>query len=309
LFNLSKKKLFKTILIYPLTKKCHYRNPKIQIMCGRYIIVQTVQKIEKRFNLAETPEDINYQPSYNVGPGKLAPVITSDKPKQLQMFEFGLTPHWSKKKMYLFNARSEGKRNQENDPNYKGAKDIITMPAFRKPIRSQRCLVIADAFYEGPALEKLSKPYLVYLKNKQRPFAFAGIWDTWKDEEGNDYNSFAIVTTVANKILQKIGHPRSPVILSPYQEQKWLNINIPLADAISMLHPYNPELMNAYPVSPSIKSPKNDSKELVEPIGQTLEPEYENKIVQSAYLKGMGSSKMRYIERKLIERENGLNKE
>ena len=154
-------------------------------MCGRYISVQTLEAIEKRFNLEKAGE-IGYKPSYNIGPGKYAPVITNDKPKKLQMFQFGLTPFWAEKPMYLFNARSEGKSNLENNPQYSGGKNILTMPSFRKPIRSQRCLVVADAFYEGPEKEKLSKPYLVYLKEHKRPFAFAGIWDVWKDNEGNE---------------------------------------------------------------------------------------------------------------------------
>ena len=63
--------------------------------------------------------------------------------------------------MYLFNARAEGDRNNENNEFYSGAKGIITKPSFRKPIRSQRCLVIADAFYEGSKKEKFGKNQIV----------------------------------------------------------------------------------------------------------------------------------------------------
>lgn len=265
-------------------------------MCGRYVITQKLKVIEKRFNL-KTTGDIGYTPNYNVGPGKLAPVITNKYPKELQMFTFGLTPNWAKKKMYLINARTEGQSNRENNPNYTGGKGIISMPSFRKAIRSQRCLVIADAFYEGPEKEKLSKPYLIYLRNKQRPFAFAGIWDVWKNEDGEEFNSFAIITTVANQLLQKIGHKRSPVILKPNQEQRWLNSNLPLTDVTAMLYPYDTNLMNAYPVSPEVKNPKSDKKELLAPIGPRLEPEYDINVETKMELHGMGSTKIKKIER------------
>ena len=78
--------------------------PNHVIMCGRYIEVQKVEAIEKRFNV-KAPEGLDYQPGYNISPGQKAPVITNERPDELQMFQFGLTPFWSKKPMYLFNAQ------------------------------------------------------------------------------------------------------------------------------------------------------------------------------------------------------------
>ena len=177
-------------------------------MCGRYILVQKLELIEKRFNVT-APAGSVWKPSYNISPGQLAPVITSENPGELQLYRFGMTPFWAKKAMYLINARAEGDHNKEDDPGYKGAKGIITKPAFRKPIRSQRCLIIADAFIEGTVKEKLSKPFVVYLKINVRPFAFAGIWDEWTDREtGEISRGFSIITTTANELLQKLPHHR-----------------------------------------------------------------------------------------------------
>ncbi len=81
-----------------------------------------------------------------------------DHYNQLQLFRFGFTPFWAKRKMYFFNARSEGDYNKENDPNYTGSLGIVNKPAFRLSIRKKRCRIIADAFIEGPKKEKLSKP-------------------------------------------------------------------------------------------------------------------------------------------------------
>jgi len=260
-------------------------------MCGRYVLVQKVELLEKRFNV-KAPEGFDYKPSYNVVPGSYSAVITDDNPRQLDLLRFGMTPFWAKKPLMLINARAEGDHNPANDPGYSGAKGIITKPAFRKPIRSQRCLVLADCFIEGTTKEKLSKPFVVYLKEGDRPFAFAGIWDTWVNHEtGEIIRSFAIITTVANELLQKIPHHRSPVILPRSLEHAWLNDDIPLSDVTGMLRPYPAEKMNAYPISPAIKSPRASGPELLRPVGQRLTPEYDTKKTDDVNLQGMGMNK------------------
>lgn len=239
-------------------------------MSGRYIQIKDAKVIEERFNV-KVPDGVVLTPNFNVSPGDYAPVITNDKPNEVQLFQFGLTPFWAKSPMYLHNARTEGDRNSENDPGYKGGKDIINKPAFRKPIRSQRCLVIADAFYEGTTADKLNKPYVVYLKDKQSPFAFAGIWDVWENKEtGETIHSFAIITTVANSLMLRLPYHRSPVILPRSRERAWINSNKPLTDITRMLEPLPGELMNAYPISTYVKDSRVKSKELVIPVGPTL---------------------------------------
>jgi len=265
-------------------------------MCGRYVLVQKVEILERRFNVT-VPSDFDFQPSYNISPGKFAPVITCENPRELQLFQFGMSPFWAKKKMYLFNARAEGDRNKDNNPQFTGAKDIINKPAFRKPIRSQRCLVLADAFIEGTTNEGLSKSFLVYLQNKERPFAFAGIYDNWVDEStGEVCNSFAIITTVANELMQKIPHNRSPIILSKSAERRWLNPKAHLSEITNLLHPYPSHLMNAYPISDEIKNPKSDGRNLIIQKGLKLQPEIQIKTYKELKLEGMGNRNKNTIE-------------
>lgn len=260
-------------------------------MCGRYVLVQKMEIIEKRFNVINKLE-LEWEANYNISPGHLAPVITDAEPDRIQLFRFGLTPFWAKKEILLINARAEGDYNKEDAPDYNGAKGIITKPAFRKPIRSQRCLIPADAFIEGTTKEKLSKPFLVYLRDKVRPFAFAGIWDEWvHPATGEMIRSFAIITSVSNALLQKIPHHRSPVILPQRSEQRWLRQNIPLTDVTAMLKPYPAELMNAYPISSDIKVPGKNEKELIQPIGERLLPEVDVSVKNEIRLEGMGSNK------------------
>jgi putative SOS response-associated peptidase YedK len=223
-------------------------------MCSRYILVNTFEQIRKRFELPL--ETIEITPNYNISAGQYAYIITDNKPCEIQLFKFGLTPFWAKREMVIINARSEGDYNKEDYPDFKGAKGIILKPAFRKPIRSQRCLVLASAFIEGPKYVGLSKPFLIYLRNHKNPFAMAGIWDTWLNPATLEYiNSFSIITTTANSLMKKIGHSRMPVILSDSEEKKWLKPDTELSRITGMLSKYNSKLMNAYPVDPRIKDP------------------------------------------------------
>lgn len=270
-------------------------------MCGRYVVVSKLKTIEKRFRTKPLPPDL-FGMNPNISIGDYAPVIANDRPDEVQLFQFGLTPFWAKKPMYFFNARSEGDHNKEDDPRYTGAMGIINKPAFRHSIRKKRCIIIADAFIEGPKKERLNKPYLVYLKDGKRPFALAGIWDAWiQKETGEEIRSFSIITTVANQLIQKIGHHRSPVILSEEDEQKWLS-DIPLNEVTDLLHPFPPDEMNAYPISPGIKNPRNKDINLLQPTGERLFKEYDYDIVQELELKGMGMTQAR--KRKNDEGEN-----
>ncbi|MEM9052174.1 MAG: SOS response-associated peptidase [Bacteroidota bacterium] len=259
-------------------------------MCGRYVVVSKVTEIEERFNVKAAGPVV---PNFNLGPGSRGPVITNDQPKVLQFFQFGMTPFWAKKKMYLFNARSEGDQNKENDPNYRGAKGIISKPAFRKSIRSKRCLVIADCFIEGTTQEKLNKPFLVHLEKDQRPFAFAGIWDEWVDQStGEVVQSYSIITTTPTPLLQKLPHHRSPVILSKKDEAKWLDSNADLMEITALLKPYE-GYMNAYPITTEIKNPRNNNRSLIEPQGKSLIADKKIVVDQKIVLEGMGFSRAR----------------
>jgi putative SOS response-associated peptidase YedK len=263
----------------------------IQRMCGRYVLVQKVEVLEKRFGV-KAPPGLVFEPNVNIGIGNEAPVITDAAPGVLQLFTFGLTPFWAKKPLYLFNARAEGDRNMENDPHYTGGLDIISKPAFRKAIRNQRCLVPADAFIEGTIQEKLAKPYLVYITDRDPPFAFAGLWDRWVEADtGRTVLGFSIITTTANAVLQRLPHHRSPVVLPPHLERAWLDPNLPLSEVLAMLLPYPAEGMNAYPIDPAIRTPGKADPGLLRPLGPAVRAERELRFGLELMLQGMGGSR------------------
>jgi putative SOS response-associated peptidase YedK len=251
--------------------------------------VSKVKVIEDRFGAKATAA---MGPVANVGVGMLAPIITQEAPDELSLAVFGMTPAWAKKAMYLFNARSEGDHNKEDDPLYRGAKGIIEKPAFRKSIRSQRCLVIADAFVEGSKTDGLNKPYLFFMTGKRRPFAFAGVYDRWYNETKGEWMAgFAIITAPANALVALIGHHRCPVILRPEEERKWLDTTAPLADITAMLQSPPAEELNGYPIDPAVKPLKNQDFDVLLPKGERLRPEYTIEIVRDIELFGMGESR------------------
>lgn len=248
-------------------------------MCGAFGLTSKIKKVEKRFE-AECVEVDEILPRYNIRPGQDALVIVSDEPKKIQCFHFGIYRSYGKKNIMHINTRAEG---------------IVYKPAFMKNIRSKRCLVIADYFIEGTIIEKLSKPYLVYLRNKVRPFAMAAIWDTWQHKESNEQvNSFSIITTKSNALISMFPKDRMPVILSYRNEKKWLKDTTPLSDITNMLLPYNAELMNAYPISPAIKNPKSDDKELIMPTGERLTDERKIVIKQEMTRTGFGRHRIKF---------------
>ena len=220
--------------------------------------------------------------------------------------QFGFTPAWAKKQFYMINARSEGDHNADNDPGYRGAMGILQKPMFRQSIRTRRCLVVADAFIEGPQREKLAKPYVVYARDGQRPFALAGIWDEWTDTAtGELVRSFAIITTTACDALQAIGHHRSPVLLDPADEHKWIDPITPLGDVTALLRPIPDGTLNAYPIDPGIKNPRLNGTTLLQPTGERIFPEYDYELHQSLEMFGMGESRARKLRGRESESGQG----
>jgi len=262
-------------------------------MCGQYAIVSKIEKIEKQFNV-QMKEGLEFESNKLIIPGTKGLVITDKNPRIVQDFTFGFTPAWADKLKYIINARAEGDHNKENSPDYTGGKGIINKPFFRKAIRSQRCLVIADSFIESTGKKELKKSYNVYLKEYVNPIAFAGIWDTWQNKEtGEIHDTFAIITTRPNQLMLKIPHERMPVILKPSMFSRYLNTRSPLSDITAMLEPYPAKEMNAYEISTSFYNERNNARKALQPFSQRVDKEYDVKLKQQLKLFGMGESPSR----------------
>jgi len=197
-------------------------------MCVRFAIAIEKQVFEKRFRVRQLA--IRLESNANVTPGMFLPVVVREGENRALLMKWGFVPHWSRSLTVTFsniNARAEG---------------IEQSPAYRSSFVSKRCLIPAVGFYEWKKQEEgKSIPYYFTLKNTL-PFAFAGIWDTWKDAEGKAFDTCAIITTVANTIVAPV-HPRMPVILQEKDEDAWLETTTTAGQAKNLLQPYPPEHM------------------------------------------------------------------
>lgn len=218
-------------------------------MCGRYRLSRRKQLIEEYFDTAAWEDD--WQPRYNIAPTQLVPVIRQhpkEPVRQLSHVRWGLIPHWAKEPSIAtstINAKSE---------------TAATKPAFRDPLKFRRCLIPADGFYEWKRTVKAKQPFCFEIEDGEL-FAFAGLWDGWKDASGNWIKTCSILTTTPNALTATV-HDRMPVILDPESYDLWLDPGMQNVAAISeLLKPYDASQMQLYPVSSRVNHVTNDDEE------------------------------------------------
>src|ERR1700756_2080526 len=223
-------------------------------MCGRYRLSRRKQLVEEYFDASSDADDWN--PRYNIGPTQQVPVIRQhpkEPVRQISSMRWGLIPNWAKDASgtaSMINARSE---------------TAAMKAAFRDPLKFRRCLIPADGFYEWKRTPTNKQPFCFEV-NEGELFAFAGLWDGWKDASGNWIKTCTILTTTPNAVTSAI-HDRMPVILHPDSYDPWLDPGIQNATAISeLLRPFDARLMRCYPVSSRINYVANDDEESSRPV-------------------------------------------
>jgi putative SOS response-associated peptidase YedK len=220
-------------------------------MCGRFTTEIPPELLAEIFGLVEPPA---VQARYNIAPTQQIPVVRQDIEGQnrLDHLRWGLIPSWAKDKSIgakMINARSE---------------TVKDKPSFRQAVKYRRCLVPASGFYEWLPVGKVKLPQYIHLKDGS-PMVFAGLWETWKSPEEEVLESFTILTTAANPLLEPL-HDRMPVILHHDEYKTWLDrsINDP-ASLAHLFQPYPADLMEMWAVSPQVNSPKIDAAHLITP--------------------------------------------
>ena len=220
-------------------------------MCGRYSQTLTPKQIDEAFGPVTVPDDMT--PNYNVAPTQFAPVITNRHPQQVELFEWGLVPFWSKdgkNTARMINARAEG---------------ILDKPSFRKPVRERRCLVLADSFYEWRREGKAKQPYRIRRPDETEPVVFAGIWEYWQDKANPEHEklTYSIITTAPNAEMSPI-HDRMPVVLAKADlQQAWLS-DLTEGDITELLSTPADGTLQLYPVTTLVNSVRNNGPELHE---------------------------------------------
>jgi putative SOS response-associated peptidase YedK len=133
------------------------------------------------------------------------------------------------------------------------------------PERRASFTIPADGFYEWMRTGKAKQPYCFEV-GKGELFAFAGIWDRWKDPSGNWMKTCSILTTTPNSVTAAV-HDRMPVILDSYGYDLWLDPGMKDVSAASdLLKPYDARLMRCYPISTRINHVVNDDPECCVPV-------------------------------------------
>ena len=223
-------------------------------MCGRYRLSRRKQIIEEHFDAIGDPDD--WIPRYNIAPTQPVPVIRqhpTEPTRHLSQLRWGLIPYWSKDASgaaRMINARSE---------------TAHTLPAFRDAMKYRRCLVPADGFYEWKRSGTTRQPYCFEV-NEGAQFAFAGLWEGWKDPSDTWIKTCTILTTTPNAVTSAV-HDRMPVILDPSDYDLWLDPGMKGSAALSqLLKPFDSRLMRCYPVSSRINQVQNDDPECSKPI-------------------------------------------
>ena len=140
-----------------------------------------------------------------------------------------------------------------------------TKPAFRDPLRFRRCLIPADGFYEWKRTVRSKQPYCFEV-NEGELFAFVGIWDGWKNAEGQWIKTCSILTTIPNPVTAAV-HDRMPAILNPDSYDLWLDPGMQSVAVISeVLKPYDARVMRCYPVSGRVNHVANDDEDCSRPV-------------------------------------------
>lgn len=220
-------------------------------MCGRFTITLDPADLQQEFNLGDLPEE--WKPRYNVAPTQNIPVVKEETKRDVEMMHWGLIPFWAKEKSIgqrMINARAE---------------TLQEKPAFRQAFKQRRCLILADGFFEWQRKDAKSPKVPMYFQLKDgKPFAFAGLWETWRENPDAELQSCTIITCAPNELVGQI-HNRMPVILDKEICWHWLT-GQNLQDLQKMLMPYPANKMQAHSVGRQVNNPCEDNPDIIKPL-------------------------------------------
>ena len=221
-------------------------------MCGRFTITLEPAFFQQELDLGKVPSE--WTPRYNTAPSQDIPVVSNPVARDVVMLRWGLIPHWAKDPAIgsrMINARSE---------------TIQEKPSFRNAFKQRRCLILADGFYEWQKSSRRGVPKVPYYFQlaDSAPFAFAGIWETWRSPEGEEVRTCSIITCPPNDLVSGV-HNRMPVLLDKTMCWDWL-ADQPAHALQAMLAPYPAEKMRSHPVGLTVNNPRNDSRECIQPL-------------------------------------------
>ena len=156
-------------------------------MCARYSLLEEMINLARRYGFDGDIEAFDKR--HNIAPTQEVLTVVGGETRRAGLMRWGLIPRWAKDPKIgrrMINARAE---------------TVAEKPAFRNALRRRRCLVLADGFYEWQGRGRSKRPMRVVMRSGE-PFAFAGLWETWKDPASNVIPSCTIITTTPNEVAQ-----------------------------------------------------------------------------------------------------------
>ena len=238
-------------------------------MCGRYVASSSPDELAQYFGAVPPPDDISHHPNYNVAPTQsVYAVYEPDGTRRVDTFHWGLVPFWAKDPKIgnrMINARAE---------------TLATKNSFRVPLSRRRCIISADGFYEWKKLEGTKRKQPMFISRPDGElFAFAGLWEVWKDKanpdpdgEPTELHSCTIITCDANTKMSEIHH-RMPVILPPSAWDGWLDTQVlDSAAASALLVPAPSSIIRFHPVSTEVNNARNNAAHLVDEVDEVAPP-------------------------------------
>jgi putative SOS response-associated peptidase YedK len=224
-------------------------------VCGRFVSASQPDEIAKYFG-ADLGERL-VEPSYNVAPtNDVYVVLETGETRRLDLLRWGLVPSWAKDPAIgskMINARAE---------------TLATKPAFKRLFMRKRCIIPADGFFEWAKVphQKKKQPMYIHRADGDR-FAFAGLWEAWRDPERPDdppLRTCTIITGAANDAVAPV-HDRMPVMLPPERWDEWLDPQQQDLDLLgTFLVPAPASLITMHPVSTDVNRVANKDASLVE---------------------------------------------
>jgi putative SOS response-associated peptidase YedK len=222
-------------------------------MCGRIAQFASDDEIANQFTAEFPLTEIDAH--YNGAPTQNFAVVTQRNNRRIEKLRWGLIPFWAKEKSIgnrLINARAE---------------TVPSKPSFRNAFKQRRCVVPVNGFFEWQKTDDGKIPHYISAA-KGDLLAFAGLYEQWRDpqqdEDAATVNTFTIITTAANDFMTPL-HDRMPLILNNSEIDVWLQADSSKQDLEVLLnHTIDNEILQAWPVSRAVNSPRNDTPEIID---------------------------------------------
>lgn len=223
-------------------------------MTSRYALYE-IDKLRERFSLnVGLPRGV--KPRYNVSPVQLVPaVVMRNGVRAVEKMIWGLIPVGAKDANSVFRYKTFAVKSE----------GILDKPSLRTALRSQRCIIPVNGFYEWKNLPDGKRPF--YIRPTSHELAgLAGLYSEWIDPDGVAH-SVCTVITIDSETESDMTPSRLPIFVEKTDETDWLNPELgDLSTLFRIMRPSDPDQLEIIPVRDAVNSTKVDSPDLIERI-------------------------------------------